>query len=69
MTRQCAMHCSSDLLPLAACLDKLFCVPLLQVPVGEGGTTAWKTCVLTPSSTVTLYLDVSAPHAVSVLVA
>lgn len=40
----------------------------LQIPVGEGGTTAWKTCVLTPSSTVTLYLDVSAPHAVSVLV-
>jgi hypothetical protein len=35
-----------------------------QVPVGEGGTTAWKTCVLTPHSTVTLYLDVSAPHAV-----
>ena len=37
---------------------------LKQVPVGEGGTTAWKTCSLTPRSTVTLYLDVCASHAV-----
>ena len=57
----------SDFLPLPARLEKVVCVPPLQIPVGEGGTTAWKTCVLTPSSTVTLYLDVSAPHAVSVL--
>lgn len=39
-----------------------------QVSVGEGGTTAWKTCSLTPQSTVTVYLDVATPHAVRTVI-
>jgi hypothetical protein len=70
VSRQHVSHPSPGLLltctpPRNPRCGKPHSVPLLlQVPVGEGGTTAWKTCVLTPSSTVTLYLDVSAPHAV-----
>lgn len=35
-----------------------------EVPVGEGGVTAWLLCCLSPSSTVTVFFEVTSSHAV-----